>query len=101
MTQARRRLIQIVVRFHNAVDAARASMEEAYAMDRQIDYGEWSGPAHERQFECDADRLAQRFGFASADLLYAIGDTVITRWPYASHVFHPGETCPLPEVVRG
>jgi hypothetical protein len=67
----RRRFLRLLVRFQNAVDAAEARSAEAASIDAAFDAGEFSGPACRRAFERESDRLAQRFGFADADLAYA------------------------------
>jgi hypothetical protein len=66
MTKNRRRIVAVVVRFQNAIDAAAERANEAYAMDSRVDGGEFSGPATVRALAREENRIARRFGFANA-----------------------------------
>jgi hypothetical protein len=72
MTTNERRIIRIAVRFQNAVDATRARYAEAYEHDAAFDGGEFSGPAIAAREVRERDRIAQRFGFADADVAYEV-----------------------------
>lgn len=103
MTKHARRLITLAIRFQNRVDAARYAAAEVYEMDSRVDGGEFSGPAIERDLARERDRIAQRLGFASADLAYDVAKLVgaITRWP--AHVFYPTDVvgpAPIPSASR-
>lgn len=69
MTRNHRRIIALLVRFDNAFDLLEEAAAEQYDMDSLFDGGEFSGPAVRRQVIRDADKLAQRLGFASACLV--------------------------------
>jgi hypothetical protein len=68
MTAAKRRLVALLVRFDNGLEALEQRAAEAYEMDSAFDAGEFSGPAIERELVRKADRLAQRLGFASCEV---------------------------------
>ena len=71
MTANTRRIIRLLVRFQNAVDAAQARWDDAADRDAAFDGGEFSGPACGRAFERESHAIARRFGFADADVAYA------------------------------
>lgn len=77
MTRNTRRLVLRVIRFQNACEALAAAHDEALAFDRGFDGGEFSGPAHGRLLGAGCDRLAQRFGFASADVAQTVATAVV------------------------
>lgn len=91
-----RRMLNLLIRFDNALDVARERMLEDLDMDAQFDGGEFSGPAHHREFECEADRLAQRFGFASADVAFDVANALGVRFNGCSATYM-GETMPIPD----
>lgn len=100
MTAARRRLIRLAVRFQNAVDAAHVEAAEQYDRDSEFDAGEWSGPAIERGLRREEVRIAERFGFANADLAYGVADLLgaVLRTP--AHLQGPASfygAAPLPQ----
>lgn len=68
MTEDRKRIVRLAVRFQNAVDRAYMSHEEAAGYDAGLDAGEFSGPAHWRAFQQDADQIARRLGFTDASI---------------------------------
>jgi hypothetical protein len=91
MTTNERRIIRIAVRFQNAVDAARARYAEAYEYDSAFDGGEFSGPALRRAEERERDRIARRFGFASAEVAYAVAERIgaIVDYPTWAYMHEP------------
>ena len=93
-TQARRRLIQIVVRFQNAAEAVEARHEAAFEFDSLFDAGEFSGPATNRAIARDQDRLARRFGFENAEVACDVAALLRAdlRSPYTAH----GLPMPIP-----
>ncbi len=68
MTSNKRILINRLVRFTNAVESIEQQHAEALYADAGFDGGEFSGPAHARMAQKDADRAARRLGFANAEL---------------------------------
>lgn len=70
MNAQKKQIVKKLVRFQNAVDAARFEADEAYGMSRGFDAGEFSGPAIGRAFERACDDLARRYGFSNADVAY-------------------------------
>lgn len=94
MTLSKRRLITKLVRFQNRIDSAAEQMHEGADMDAGFDGGEFSGPAHWRAFEREQDRIAQRLGFACADLAYTVAARLraTTSEPATMHGFQ----MPLP-----
>lgn len=68
MTASQRRLIDMLVRFHNRVDDMFTQQAEAEDCDREFDGGEFSGPVHAALREELGDRIARRLGFDSADV---------------------------------
>jgi hypothetical protein len=91
MTTNERRIIRIAVRFQNAVDAARDRYAEAYEYDAAFDGGEFSGPSLQREEERERDRIAQRLGFASAEVAYAVAERVgaVVEYPVWVHMHEP------------
>lgn len=94
MTENTRRLILRLARFQRDVDEAERLMAEAYDKDSEFDGGEFSGPALWRGFEREQDRLAQRFGFANADVAYDVMKMLGAGIPQPA-ILH-GFAAPLP-----
>lgn len=63
--QAVRRIVRII----NKVEARMESMNEAADMDALFDAGEFSGPAHWRMFNKDADQIARSLGYGSMEVV--------------------------------
>ena len=96
MTKNERRLAIVLVRFQNAVEDAQARSAEAADQDAGFDGGEFSGPAHRREYERECDRIAQRFGFATADVAFKAMHAQHVYCSVPMHVFY-GFAAPLPE----
>lgn len=77
MSSNERRLILKLVRFQLACEILEADHNEAFHYDSGFDGGEFSGPAHWKAVKRGCDALAQRFGFASADVADQIASAVL------------------------
>ncbi len=95
MTEAKRRIIELLVRYQNAASAARDRYEEAYVYDRQFDAGEFSGPANHRAMMTELDQIAYRLGLVDA----AMADELITTYRvYMPETMNMGPVVtPLPD----
>jgi hypothetical protein len=93
MTNNHKRLVRLLARFDHAVGQARENAELTYDMDSRFDGGEFSGPSIARALAREEDRIARRFGFASADLAWDVYNQFMRPTSYHS-VF--GGPVPLP-----
>jgi len=96
MTRHARRLVLVLVRFQNAVDALHERWAETASCERAFDGGEFSGPAIERALAQDRDRLARRFGFAGEDVALEVARHMhaLTGQPW--WMYEPHAPVPLP-----
>ena len=73
-------------RLSRAVSAFFALCQNSLAAeeaDRCFDAGEWSGPAHARLFERNAEELAQNYGYADFSALHrAVADRTTGKWAH-------------------
>jgi hypothetical protein len=92
-----KRMVKLVVRFQNRVEAAEQKAAEAYDMDSAFDGGEFSGPAIHSDLMKEQERIAQALGFGSSELAYQVAQLVgaTLRQPATFH----GYPMPLPEAL--
>jgi hypothetical protein len=79
MTTAKRRLVRILWRLRNRVDATTQRHLEAYEYDRQFDAGEFCGAFLDSDIERSANAHARALGFASFELATRIERLVVGR----------------------
>lgn len=84
MTLNERRLIRLLVRFQNHCDRISADASDTYDRDSAFDGGEFCGPAIVLQAQRDMDAVAQRLGFANADVAQQVSACILFTRPTSS-----------------
>jgi hypothetical protein len=91
-----KRMVKLVVRFQNRIDAAEEKAAEAFDMDSEFDGGEFCGPSIERDLMIEREKIAQGLGFGCSELAYQIAQLLGATLRQTA-TFH-GEPMPLPEA---
>lgn len=91
-----KRMVKLVVRFQNRVEAAEQKAAEAFDIDSGFDGGEFCGPAIQKELHAEEERIAQSLGFGSSELAFQVAQLLgaTLRQPATFH----GEPMPLPEA---